>query len=124
MGGRLRHTDVVARDWRDDRIAELEALVTKLMAKVETLTARVADLEEKLAAASRNSSDPRPVRGRPRPPPGRKPGGQPGHKRHTREMFPPDKVRSVTECKPQRCADCNHRLRGEDPEPYRHQVRS
>ena len=127
MGGRLRHTDVVARDWRDDRIAELEALVTKLMAKVETLTARVADLEEKLAASSRNSSkppssDPPTVTREPKTPTGRKPGGQPGHKRHTREMFPPDKVRSVTECKPQRCADCNHRLRGEDPEPYRHQV--
>ena len=31
--------------------------------------------------------------------------------------FPPEKVRSVTECKPERCSGCQYRLRGEDPEP-------
>ena len=91
------------------------------------LLARVADLEEKLASSSRNSSkppssDPPTVTREPKAPTGRKPGGQPGHKRHTREMFPPEKVRSVTDCKPERCAGCNHRLGGEDPEPHRHQV--
>jgi transposase len=110
----------VPRDWRDDRIAELEALVAKLLA-------RVVELEEKLAASSRNSSkppssDPPTVTREPKTPTGRKPGGQPGHKRHTRELFPPEKVRSVTECKPERCVDCQHRLRGDDPEPYRHQL--
>jgi transposase len=39
-----------------------------------------------------------------------------------RELFPPEKVRSVTECKPERCSGCLHRLRGEDPEAHRHQV--
>ena len=58
----------------------------------------------------------------PKTPTGRKPGGQAGHKRHTRELLAPDKVRSVTDCKPERCAGCNHRLGGEDPEPHRHQV--
>jgi transposase len=47
----LRHTTEVGRDPRDERIAELEAMVAKLLA-------RVADLEEKLAASSRNSSKP------------------------------------------------------------------
>lgn len=117
----MRHRTGVGRDPRDvERIAELEALVAKLLA-------RVADLEEKLSVSSRNSSkppssDPPTVTREPKAPTGRKPGGQPGHKRHTREMFPPEKVRSVTECKPERCADCHHRLRGHDPEPYRHQV--
>ncbi len=92
---------------------------------VAKLLARVTDLEEKLAASSRNSSRPLssdPPTRKPKTPAGRKPGGQPGHKRHTRDLLPPDTVRSVTDCKPARCAGCNHRLGGEDPEPHRHQV--
>jgi len=121
MAGRLRHSGVVARDPRDvERIAELEAMVAKLLA-------RVADLEEKLAASSRNSSkppssDPPTIERKPKTPTGRKPGGQPGHKRHEREMFPPQKVQSVVDCKPSRCGRCDARLRGEDPTPRRHQV--
>jgi len=94
---------------------------------VAKLLARVADLEEKLAASSRNSSkppssDPPTVERKPKTPTGRKPGGQPGHKRHEREMFPPEKVQSVVDCKPSRCGRCDARLRGEDPIPRRHQV--
>lgn len=37
-------------------------------------------------------------------------------------MFPPEKVQSVVECKPVRCDRCDARLRGEDPNPRRHQV--
>jgi transposase len=111
----------VPRDPRDvERIGELEAIVAKLLA-------RVADLEEKLAASSRNSSkppssDPPTVERKPKTPKGRKPGGQPGHKRHEREMFPPEKVQSVVDCKPSRCGRCAAGLRGEDPHPRRHQV--
>jgi transposase len=111
----------VARDPRDiERIAELEAVVAQLLA-------RVAALEEKLAASSRNSSkppssDPPTVERKPKTPTGRKRGGQPGHKRHEREMFPPEKVQSVVECKPVRCGRCDTRLRGDDPNPRRHQV--
>lgn len=120
MRSRCGTTGVVGRDSRDDRIAELEAMVAKLMA-------RVAELEEKLAASSRNSSkppssDPPTVTREPKAPTGRKPGGQPGHKRHQRELFPPEKVRSVTDCKPARCGECHHGLRGNDPDPHRHQV--
>jgi transposase len=116
----LLHIGVVQRDSRDDRIAELEAMVAKLMA-------RVADLEEKLAISSRNSSkppssDPPSIERTPKPATGRKRGGQPGHKRHQRELFPPEKVRSVTDCRPARCGGCQHGLRGNDPEPHRHQV--
>lgn len=117
----MRHTRRVARDPRDvERIAELEALVARLMARIEVL-------EEKGRTSSHNSSkppssDPPTVTRESKAPSGRKPGGQPGHKRHTRVLLPLEKVRSVTDCKPQRCGDCNHRLRGADPEPYRHQV--
>jgi transposase len=94
---------------------------------VAKLLARVADLEERLAASSRNSSkppssDPPSVERKTKTPTGRKPGGQPGHKGHRREMFPPEKVQSVMDCKPTRCARCKGRLHGEDPSPLRHQV--
>ncbi len=126
----MRHIGGVARDWRDDRIAELEAQVAKLLAvaaQVERLTARVEELEEQRRTSSRNSSkppssDPPTVTRESKTPTGRKPGGQPGHKRHQRELFPPEKVRSVTDCKPTRCGRCAHRLRGDDPNPHRHQV--
>ncbi len=58
----------------------------------------------------------------PKTPTGRKPGGQPGHEPHQRQLFAPEKVRSVTVCKPHRCGHCAAKLRGDDPDPRRHQV--
>lgn len=124
----------VGRDRRDARIAELEALVTKLLDRVSTLEkelrkahGRIAELEEQVGATSRNSSkppssDPPTVERPSKPPTGLKRGGQPGHKRHERTLFPPEKVSSVVECKPTRCGRCNARLRGEDTSPRQHQV--
>lgn len=108
-------------------VAELKAIVAEQSATIARLTARVQELEEQTRSSSRNSSkppssDPPTIPPQPRTPTGRKPGGQPGHKGHKRELFPPEKVRSVTECKPARCGGCQHRLRGEDPKPERHQV--
>ena len=41
----LRHDGVVVRDWRDDRIAELEAMVVKLLARVaDPLTGKITAL--------------------------------------------------------------------------------
>jgi len=111
----------VTHDWRDERIAELEAQVAALLR-------RVAELEEQLRKSSRNSSKPPSSDGpaippRPKKPPtGRKPGGQPGHERHTRELVPPEKVRKIVECIPERCDHCNAPLHGQDRTPHRHQV--
>lgn len=120
---------------RDDRrIEELEAKLDAALARIDALTKRVdaltkenERLKEQLGMSSRNSSkppssDPPTVPRQPKEPTGRKPGGQGGHKRHMRELFPPEKVRSVTECKPERCKGCHHRLHGEDPKPDRHQI--
>lgn len=117
----------MARDWRDDRIEQLEGLVAKLTAQVEKLTTRVQELEEQLRSSSRNSSkppssDPPTVPREQKTPTGRKPGGQPGHKRHQRQLLPAETLRSVTDCKPTHCGQCRHRLRGDDPDPLRHQV--
>lgn len=123
------------RDWRDDRIAELERqvverdrIIADLTAQVTALLLRVAELEEQVRKSSRNSSKPPSSDGPavpPRPrkaPTGRKRGGQLGHKRHMREVVPSENVRTIVECVPRRCVHCAAGLRGSDPEPYRHQV--
>ena len=67
--------------------------------------------------ASRRRATRRRSTRKPKTPTGRKPGGQPGHKRHEREMFPPEKVRSVSDCKPvaMRPVRCTAARRGPRP---------
>ena len=126
----------MARDWRDDRIAELEtqlaerdARIAVLEQQVTALLARVATLEERLGRSSRNSSKPPSSDGpadrhnRPgKKPTGRSAGGQPGHDKHERPEVPPEKVAKRVVLRPERCAKCAKRLVGSDPEPNRHQV--
>lgn len=97
------------RDWRDDRIAELEAeLVAKnaVLAeqdrRIAELEKRVAQLLEQLGQNSRNShlppSSDTPEERRKRKNrekklrQERKRGGQPGHRGAHRELVPPEKV--------------------------------
>ena len=82
----------------------LQAEVDALRAQLAGLQATVEQLQKQLAAArkdSSNSSKPpssdivKPPK--PQPPPGqqrRKPGGQPGHPAHQRELFPPEMLAS------------------------------
>ena len=93
------------------------------MALLAAALKRIADLEERLNQNSSNSSKPPssdpPEAARPgKPPTGRKPGGQPGHKKNERKLLPPTRVEVV---KPKRCP-CGTRLDGDDPAPRRHQV--
>ena len=53
---------------------------------------------------------------------GRRPGGQPGHEKFTRQLVPPDRVNRHVDCIPDQCERCSKRLRGRDPEPQLHQV--
>ena len=123
---------MVEVDARDARIAELEAqvaardeVIARLMAKVEALTARVAELEARLNQNSSNSSRPpssdAPGTPRqPKKPTGRRPGGQPGHKKHERALLPPEDVQHVVELVPRECRGCKRRLHGRDSAPRRH----
>jgi transposase len=101
------------------------AEVAELQARVQALQLQVQDLHDRLRQNSTNSSrppstDPPAVKRRPpRPPSSRRSGGQPGHERQQRPFLPPDHTEVV---KPARCRRCGHALRGEDPEPLRHQV--
>ena len=95
---------------------------------VQSFERRIADLEERLNKDSTNSSkppstDPPSVKRRPpAPSTGKKRGGQPGHQRRARPLVPPEQVRRVIDCKPPECRWCHQQLRGNDPEPIRHQV--
>jgi transposase len=125
----------MGRDWRDDRIEELEALVrsqqatiARLEAYVHKLEARVRELEAQLARTSSNSSRP-PSSDPPGVPPpahpkrsGRRRGGQPGHEQHKRALVPPERVTRTVVLKPRACRRCGGALVGDDPSPYRHQV--
>jgi transposase len=139
----------VARDWRDDRIDELERENATLRARVceqqalieaqkrtiavlegclRQLEARIQELEALLAKFSGNSSRPPSSDPPGAPPPsppkrtGRKRGGQPGHPKHTRSLVPPERVTRTTVLKPDACRRCCGALAGDDPAPYRHQV--
>jgi transposase len=133
---------IVARDWRDDRIDELErenaalrariceqqALIEAQKRTIATHERRIQELEARLGQHSGNSSRPpstdppgTPPPARPKPT-GRKRGGQPGHEKHERALLPPEKVTRTQVVKPQACRGCGKPLHGEDPQPERHQV--
>ncbi|WP_422923296.1 DUF6444 domain-containing protein [Singulisphaera sp. PoT] len=81
---------------------------TAILAVIASLENRIADLEARLNQNSTNSSKPpstdppavKVKRRPPAPPSGRRSGGQPGHKRHTRALVPPDQIRETFEVKP------------------------
>jgi len=131
------------RDWRDDRIDELEKQLKVALAQNEKLEqllkaalGRIAILEERLGTSSRNSSKP-PSSDSPkqqadrkkkaaaitkRSSKKRKPGGQPGHKGFSRALVPPEEVDRHHDCIPESCDNCAAALRGRDPSPQLHQV--
>jgi len=104
------------------------AMRAAITALVQSFEQRVAILEARLGQDSTNSSkppssDPPHVkRPPPRPPSGKKRGGQAGHKRHARELVPPERLSGSVDRKPASCRGCGHELTGADPEPIRHQV--
>jgi transposase len=103
---------------------------TAILAVIASLEKRIAELEARLNLNSTNSSkppstDPPAVKLKRRPPAlpsGRKRGGQPGHRRHTRALVPPEQIRETIEVKPTHCGGCGAALQGDDPDPVRHQV--
>jgi len=105
----------------------MAAVIARQTAHIERLEARVRDLEERLDTDSRNSSKPPssdgPAAAKTRKPPtGRKPGGQPGHKGHRRALRPTAECDAVVPCRPTQCGRCARTLRGTDATPDRHQV--
>lgn len=129
----------MVKDWRDDHIAEQDARIAQLEAQlaerdrlIAKLTSRLAELEEQLGRSSKNSSKPPSsdppwlLRGPKKPASGRKPGGQPGHKKNERVPLPPARVDETQEVWPAHCEGCHQPLtserRVEVGEVVRHQV--
>lgn len=100
-------------------------LIRWLQARIAQLEADNAELRARLQQNSTNSSrppssDPPHVKpAPPRPPTGRRRGGQPGHPRHERKLLPPTRV---VEHRPVACDHCGTLLLGTDPRPEVRQV--
>lgn len=99
-------------------------------ARIVALESENADLRRKLGENSSNSNKPpssdsptdRQARRKDQPS-GKARGGQRGHKGHKRTFLPKDKVRSSTDCFPERCRRCGDGLpKRRDVDPIRHQV--
>lgn len=102
-------------------VGGLERQITELAQQVQDLKARVD--QNSTNSSKPPSSDPIGVKRKPPSPPSRKcRGGQKGHPRRMRALVPPERVASVTDCKPTECRCCKHPLSGVDAEPRRHQV--
>jgi transposase len=105
--------------------APVVAYIRALEAAVAALQLKVAELETRLNQNSSNSSKPpssdaphvKPAP--PKPPSGKRRGGQPGHPKAERTLLPPDEIRPL---KPAQCRGCAHPLSGDDPHPSVHQV--
>ena len=116
-------------DW-EATPASVKGLVAQLIETLSTLEERVSHLEEQLKQNSQNSSRPPSRDGFGVPKSAqkdkdkgtRKRGGQPGHKGHSRKLYPLEACQTVINHRPEQCRHCGEPLSGEDPTPYRHQV--
>ena len=106
---------------------DVKAFVVFLFDHYET---RISDLESQIHKLTPQSSSLPPSTQHPHAKPKRpeqdgkkrKRGGQKGHKKHHRELIPPEQCDDVIPLKPDACRRCDTRLAGIDPEPIRHQV--
>jgi transposase len=112
--------------------ARLRALLDIQDHRIAALEAQIRDLQAQLNRNASNSSIPPSANppGAPQPvakaPTGRKPGAQPGHRGHSRQRLPQDRVNQVVAYVPETCTRCHGALPAEpqpgDPEPAWHQV--
>ncbi len=106
----------------------MSAFSPAAMAFIQQLLAKIAEFEEQLNRNSPNSSKPPSSNGPavkpapPKPVTGKKPGGQPGHPKHSRTMIPTAECDQVVPCFPAACRNCSKPLAGTDPNPLRFQV--
>lgn len=111
-----------------DSVEGCHALIGEMSQSLQQALARIAALEEQVRLTSRNSSKPPSSDGpgarggRPsKPPTGRKPGGQPGHRGHFRQAVPEAQVDHVVTCPPPAQCACGGALETHGA-VYRHQV--
>jgi len=149
LPGELRGVLKTVIDFYDAQVAELRQEIKLLKTENESLRAenkllqsenkklkkenaklqkRVTQLETRLSKNSQNSSKPPSsdsaydIKSSKKKPSGKKRGGQPGHKRHQRELVPVEECNSVQDFIPEACQHCGEKLSGRDEQPIRHQV--
>lgn len=109
---------------RDARIAKLEAQVAEHARLIVDLASKLQgkDLPKGAPPASSEQTA-KPPR---KQPSRRKPGGQPGHPPHLKQLVPPERVSETVSFVPPRCEQCRAALPAKagpnDPEPTRHQL--
>ena len=102
--------------------------IKKSEEKLAEQEAKHQELLEKINRTSKNSSSPPssdPLHAEKKPEKkksGKKRGGQPGHKGHSRFLYELSECESVLDHHPLTCRCCGEKLRGEDANPYRHQI--
>lgn len=112
----LRENDVLRR-----KVAEREKQVAERDKQIADAEKQIADLERQLAGRKKNSTNSsKPpssdgLAGAPRAPgrkrkSKRKPGGQPGHPGHHRQLVPASEVNAVEVLLPKRCGHCANHL--------------
>src|SRR5437879_13309249 len=111
---------------------ERDALIATLQARIAELEQRLAALEARLGTNSSNSSLPPSANplGAPKPvvkkKSGRKPGGQPDHPPHLKQLLPPERVTKTRVLVPSHCEHCQTAAPAQaqpgDPEPTRLQT--
>jgi transposase len=125
----------VTEAWIGRQTPDVQAVVRMLLARIAEqdrriaeLEARVDDLQGRLSRSPQNSSLP-PSSQHPhakapitKPKSKKKRGGQPGHVKHERPLFPIEQCNEVHTLKPNECRRCGAKLTGVDAEPLRHQV--
>jgi transposase len=110
---------------RDGEIADLKRRVAELEALVRDLTARLGTNASNSSTppAANPPQAPKPVT---KAPTGNKPGGQPGHPAHLKRRLPPERLTRTVSLVPERCQRCHEplppTLAPDDPEPTWHQV--
>jgi transposase len=103
----------------EGQVAEWNATIRDLAGQVKDLTAR---LDGKAPQRPKPDLPPAPDK----KPSGRKPGAQPGHPPHLKQLLPPERVNKTVRYLPKICGSCQAALPEaagrNDPEPTRHQV--
>src|SRR5580700_9834737 len=99
-------------------------------ARIAVLEERLAELEGRVRDQTKPPEPTRPAPTLPKGPAkqstGKKPGGQPGHPPHAKELVPPERVTETIQYIPSFCQHCQSALPQQsapnDPPPVRHQV--
>jgi len=106
------------REQLAEQAAELAALRTRLDAVTKRLPKRPPEPPKPPVAADSTTAEVTT--------PKRKPGGQPGHPPHLKQLLPPERVQQVVSLVPATCRHCQHELpsqaQADDPAPTRYQV--